>query len=175
MLAKDGLMRPPTAGTWESVNWLGHGVHAGGVAGLTELVPVLLIQSLALGVPPQRIFQSIASGLLGRDAYALGWSSAALGAGLHVVIAIAAGVVFARMAILIPRLLRQPLLTGILFGVATFLVMTYVVVPLSAAAFPPAHNPALIAVSVLVHVFSFGWPIAFVLHHRMSTVSRSNR
>jgi hypothetical protein len=38
--------------------------------------------------------------------------------------------------------------------------MSYIVVPLSAAAFKPAHNPALIAVSLAVHMAAFGLPIA---------------
>ena len=175
MRAKAGVLALPTEVASARQDWVRHGVHAGGVAALVELVPVLLIQGLALNVPPVRIFQSIASGALGREAYAQGWASAALGAGFHVLIAVVAGVVFAGAAIRLPRLVRHPVLAGMLFGIATFLVMTYVVVPLSAAAFPPARNPALIAVSLLVHIVSFGLPIAFVLRRRLNTSPGTRR
>lgn len=140
------------------------GLHAGGVAAIVEMVPVLAIQAGALGVPIHRVLQAIASGLLGSQAYAGGNPAAMLGAGLHTLISIGAGLVFAFAASRLPILTRRPWLAGTIFGVACYLVMSFVVVPLSAAAFPPARNPVLIAISLAVHVVAFGIPIA--LSHR---------
>lgn len=149
------------------------GVHAGGVASLVELVPVLGIQAGALGVPVHRVFQAIASGLLGYEAYAGGAPAALLGAGLHVLISVIAGLVFALAALRIPAMTSRPWLSGVAFGTVCYVVMSHVVVPLSAAAFPPATNPVLIALSLAVHIVAFGIPIS--IFHLRSLRARPTR
>jgi hypothetical protein len=85
-----------------------------------------------VGATPTRIFQSIASGVLGRAAYTGGLPAALLGLVLHFVVA--AGIVSTYVAVSrwIPALWRQPLLFGPLYGIAAYFVMNLVVVPLSA-------------------------------------------
>ncbi len=134
---------------------------AGIVAAILEIIPALIVQP-RLGVPPERMFQSIAGGLLGRDTYQGGLGTAGLGVFLHVFISVVAAAIYIWAAQRWSVLLRRPVLCGLAFGLASWIVMSQIVVPLSAAAFPPATKPAMIAVSIGVHMLLFGLPIALV-------------
>ena len=142
---------------------------AGFAAAMGELVPVLLVQIL-LQNPIVRVFQAIASGLLGRAAYAGGLETAALGALLHLGISMGAAHIFVFAALRWRSLIDQPILSGLGFGVLVWFVMSYLVVPLSAAPFPPASGVGMIAMSILIHMLAFGVPIAFVSRWQLSLV-----
>jgi hypothetical protein len=135
-------------------------LFAGTFAAAIEMVPVLTIQALVLGVPPARIFQSIASGVFGTGAYRGGAPAVFAGIALHWLISILAALVFVWTARRWRALIRHPVISGIGYGVLVYAVMTAIVVPLSAAAFKPNTNPALMAVSMVVHIAFFGLPIA---------------
>lgn len=111
------------------------------------------------GVPPIRILQSIASGLLGREAYRGGWATAALGTFLHFFIAFAIVTTYYLASRRWPALTRRPLLYGLLYGLLVYAFMSQVVVPLSAASFGP---PTLTGVvnGLLIHALGIGLPSA---------------
>jgi hypothetical protein len=113
------------------------------------------------GAQPIRIFQSIASGLLGRQAFAGGLATAALGLVLHFFIAFTIVAVFLFASKRIPALVRAPIVSGILYGVAVFFVMQYIVVPLSAATPGRFVWPVFIN-GVLIHMFGVGLPAGLV-------------
>ena len=110
------------------------------------------------GARPIRILQSIAAGLLGREAFNGGWGTAALGLALHFFIAFMIVLVFLAASRRMPALTRQAVLVGLIYGIAVYLVMTFVVVPASAAGgrglppWPVALN------GVLIHMFGVGLP-----------------
>ena len=110
------------------------------------------------GARPIRILQSIAAGLLGKEAFNGGWGTAALGLALHFFIAFVIVVVFLAASRLLPVLTRHAVAAGLIYGIAAYLVMTFVVVPASAAggggapAWPVAIN------GVLIHMFGVGLP-----------------
>jgi hypothetical protein len=114
------------------------------------------------GVLPHQILQSIASGWLGREAYALGWLSATLGLVTHFAILAVA------VALLLERvqrsswLRRHPFTCGVAFGLVLFVVMNWVVVPLSAAHLQPLRG-RLLAAALLVHVVLIGIPSALLV------------
>lgn len=58
------------------------------VVGSLDAIDAVVFFGLRSGVKPIRIFQSIASGLLGRPAFQGGYQTAALGACLHFFIAL---------------------------------------------------------------------------------------
>jgi hypothetical protein len=163
----DGGMRPAAA----QVAWIGF--LAGAVAAVIEMVPILLIQGFLLHVGPLRILQSIASGLLGAGAYTGGLPSAVLGALLHLLISISAGLAYAAAASRIGGLLRRPVLGGVAYGVIVYLVMSYVVVPLSAVAFQPTTNPGLMAMSLTIHIVAFALPISLMCKRLFGGLARN--
>ena len=113
------------------------------------------------GVQPIRIFHSIASGLLGRAAFSGGLRTALLGAVLHFFIAFVIVAVFLLASRAMPVLVRAPILSGLVYGIGAYVVMNYIVVPLSAAATGRFSWPVFIN-GVLIHMFGVGLPASLV-------------
>jgi hypothetical protein len=127
--------------------------------GVIDLLDAFIFFWLRSGVSPVRILQSIAAGLLGRASFSGGWRTAALGLVLHFLIAFLVVLVFLLASRRAPALRRYAIPAGLLYGVAVYLTMTFVVVPASAAAggvppWPVALN------GVLIHMFGVGLPAA---------------
>lgn len=133
----------------------------GTAAAVVEMVPILPIQA-ALGVPPARVLQAIASGLLGRAAFSGGAGTVVLGAALHWLICVLATLLFHVVAERWRVPDARPWLAGCALGVGAYAVMRYLVLPLSAVAYRPASEPRMVATSLAVHVLGFGLPVAFL-------------
>ncbi len=128
------------------------------VVGTLDIGEVIVFYALR-GVPPIRVLQSVASGLLGAGAYGGGVSTAGMGLALHFVIALIVVAVYQAASRALPALARAPLAWGALYGLAVYGVMTYAVVPLSAAL---VGEPALAATvnGIAIHVLGIGIPSA---------------
>ncbi|MGO4223449.1 hypothetical protein AB4Y64_16520 [Lysobacter sp. TAF61] len=113
------------------------------------------------GVAPQRILQSVAAGVLGKASFGGGGASAMLGLLLHLMIAIAMASAYAMAARDATALLRHPWRYGALYGLALYAVMSFIVVPLSAAPRNGNPLPLWVASSVVAHVVLVGWPCAW--------------
>jgi uncharacterized membrane protein YagU involved in acid resistance len=136
-------------------------VYGGLLAGALDLLAAFVVYGLR-GVPPVRVLQSIASGLLGTAAFAGGGRTAALGGCLHFLIATVACAVFYVASRIAPVLVRRPVLSGVLYGLVVYLFMNVVVLPLSAVPRRPLVW-SLAAVIVAVHMVCVGLPIALVV------------
>jgi hypothetical protein len=111
------------------------------------------------GVPPVRVWQNVASGLLGARSFEKNWKTGTLGLLLHFVIAFSAAMVFCLAARSMPALLHFPVLAGAAYGIVVFLVMNRIVLPLSAMPKRPLTS-ALIVTQLIIHVLCVGLPIA---------------
>lgn len=144
-------------------------IVGGLIAGAANLVYAIIAFGLT-GVPATRLLQGIASGLFGEAAYAGGLSAAICGAVLHFAMSIAMAGAYVTASLRFPILLRQPMLCGALYGVALFVLMHYIVVPLSAAvpleaeAARTVSTWALNKAGIFVHAFLVGAPIAAIAH-----------
>ena len=112
------------------------------------------------GVAPTRVFQSVAAGILGRDSFNLGIKSALLGAFLHYFIAFSIVIVYYIASKWLPVLTEHAVICGIVYGIGVYIVMNYVVIPLSNAARPKTFNLLWVSCSVIVHMFLIGLPAA---------------
>jgi hypothetical protein len=114
------------------------------------------------GVPPLRILQAIASGVLGREAAVEGGlATAALGLVLHFCIALIIVAVFHAVSRKVPILTRYPLVLGALYGIAVYFIMTLVVVPSSAIGAVRALPSLPVLVNgLLIHAMGVGIPAA---------------
>jgi hypothetical protein len=132
------------------------------VVGTLDILDALIYFGLRYGVAPIRIFHSIAAGLLGRDAArAGGLPTAFLGGFLHYFIAFSIVTAFVLASRKFPFLIRQPWLTGAIFGVLVYLFMNLVVLPLSALHSTPDLSPSVDLLNgVLIHIFGIGVPTA---------------
>lgn len=135
-------------------------VLAGGLAaGTLDIVFACTFWRLRSKVPALRVFQSVATGLLGRASFAGGARTVALGLALHYVIATTMCTAYYVAARHWSVLWQQPLVYGTGYGLLLYVVMNLVVVPLSAAP-PPSRDPLWITLSILAHVLLVGIPIA---------------
>jgi len=110
----------------------------------------------------------VAAGLLGKASYEGGNATAVLGLALHFFIAFVMALVYVRAARRLPILIQRPLLMGVAYGFVLYLVMNFVVVPLSAIGF---HAPSLKgAIRALIpHIVFVGPAIALAAARRGST------
>jgi hypothetical protein len=144
---------------------------AGLIAGILDLTAAF-ITGAQQGRSPVRISQSIASGLLGAEAFQGGLPIAALGVLLHFVIAFGAAAVYVMASRRLRVLLERPVLFGVLYGITVYVVMTFVVVPLSAAPFRLGQTPSGLATGLAVHIVCIGLPIALITS-RLTTARSS--
>jgi uncharacterized membrane protein YagU involved in acid resistance len=131
------------------------------IAGTLDILAAF-IQAGLRGRSPVRILHAIASGLLGADAFEGGAPTAALGALLHFVIAFGAATVYVVASRKLRVLVERPVLCGLLYGVAVYLFMNFVVLPLSAIPFELSYTPAALATGMLIIMFCVGLPIALI-------------
>jgi len=134
------------------------GLTVGALDGLDAIV----FFGLRNDVGPLRIFKGIAGGLLGREAATAGdWPTALLGVVLHFTIATTIVTVFYLASRRLPFLTRRPLVWGPLYGIAVYLTMNLVVVPLSAlhGTGLPHALPVLLN-GILIHILGVGTPSA---------------
>ncbi len=139
------------------------------VAGAFDITYAIVFSYLRRGVLPSRVLQSVASGLLGPQAYEGGMSTAALGLALHFFIALSAAAVFVLASRYLPALTRMPVLAGAVYGAGIYVVMNWVVIPLSRIGPKPFPPLIVLTTGLLVHMFLIGVPIA--LAARRSTAS----
>lgn len=137
----------------------------GAVAGVLDGIDAVVFYKVDAGVSPSRLFQHIASGLLGAGSFGAGWTTVGLGVLLHFTVATGAAAVFYAVSLAIPLLRRRPFLCGPVFGIGLFLFMQKVVVPLSAA-YPKRTAPMAgleLADQLFSHMFFVGLPIALLV------------
>jgi hypothetical protein len=138
--------------------------------GILDLADAFVFFGLR-GVSPVRILHSIAAGLLGREAFSGGVPTAVLGACLHFFIAFCIAATFLFASRRLTFLTRRPIVWGVLYGIAAYLVMNFVVLPLSAAGGGVPTGSVLVN-GVLIHMFGVGLPAA-VIGSRVSRLQGS--
>jgi uncharacterized membrane protein YagU involved in acid resistance len=134
---------------------------AGVIAGTIDITYAIGFSAWR-GTAPMKLLQSVASGLLGADAFQGGWPVAALGLGLHFLIALIWAALFYAVGGWFPRLRRQAVVAGMIYGAVIYAAMNLVVLPLSRCPFKFAPPPLVLTTGLLVHIFGIGLTIALV-------------
>lgn len=122
------------------------------------------INSGLRGVTFERVWQYVASGLLGRDSYSYGWKSVFLGLLIHFFIAFSVTIVFYLASRRFPFLIRNALVCGALYGIAVYFVMGYIVSPLSRTARISFTFSGLLT-GIFIHLVCVGLPVALITRH----------
>ena len=91
----------------------------------------------------------------------MGSSGAALGLVVHFTLMAIMAAVFVLAARRIPALTKRPIQWGILYGLATFIVMNWLVVPLRFGT-PLPPKPLSIATQLFAHIVLVGIPMALI-------------
>lgn len=135
-------------------------ILAGGLLGGALDLAYALTFSASRGVAPARVLRFIAAGLLGPSALQGGTGTAVLGLVVHFAIACVMAAVFTLIAVRLPALVRRPFLWGPLYGLGLWLVMRFLVLPLTANPPKALPAPASIITDILSHAFFVGLVIA---------------
>lgn len=138
----------------------------GFAAGLLDILFAWAFWAIKAGTPATRVFQSVAAGVLGRDAFTGGWPTAMLGLGLHFLITTAMALGYFLVARHLPVLVARPILCGAAYGLFLFAFMRWIVLPLSAAP-PPSKDPVWVGAMIVAHVALVGIPIAVAVRRSL--------
>ncbi|HET6671305.1 MAG TPA: hypothetical protein VFH15_13835 [Pyrinomonadaceae bacterium] len=145
-------------------------VYGGLVVGVLDLLFAFTLYSLILGVPPLRIFQSVAAGVIGRTAATEGgMRTFLLGIVLHFIVATCIATVYYLASLLLPVLIRYAVLSGLTYGIMAYFGMKYIVLPLSAIG-QSGRLPRLpiLLTEVVGHALLVGLPIALLTRRSAS-------
>lgn len=127
-----------------------------------DMLDCVVVYGLLRGVTATQCFQGVASGLLGRASFQGGWPTVLLGGVLHLFNATVIVTVYYVASRRIPLLTRRPVLSAILYGCLVFVVMNFVVVPLSAARIMRITVVNLVN-GFVGHILSVGLPCLWVV------------
>lgn len=144
---------------------------AGAAAATLDLMFAFTFYGVTAGASPMRILHSIASGAFGMASFDGGIATAAFGLLAHYVILIVAASLYYVASEHARALWRHAVACGMLFGIAIYCVMQYIVLPLSAA--PKFRSTPLSSTSEFLMHIVLGLTIALIVRAttRVSTDS----
>jgi hypothetical protein len=145
-------------------------VIGGIITGLLHiLAQVGLVYGLILKSPFMSSLQYVASGAMGNAAFTGGLATALLGLILEFIITIIIAGIFILSADRIPLLRRHVIIGSLLYGFGVFIVMNFIVLPLSAAPVLPAPPMWLLIEIILEHVLLIGLPLGLLVRWNDNT------
>jgi uncharacterized membrane protein YagU involved in acid resistance len=147
----------PTPRAFEAI------VYGGLAVGVLDILDAITFFGWYRQMTAVGVLQSVAGGLYGREAFNGGAKTAVLGLCLHFLNATLFATAFYLFSRFLPVLTRHPVISGMLYGVAAYLVMTYIVVPHSAYGPRTRPIPWPIHVNGFVgHALLVGLPISLI-------------
>jgi hypothetical protein len=144
---------PRSSPAYRAIGW------GGLLAGCLDIT-VALVEAGLEGRRPVSLFQGIAGGLLGMSSFQGGLATAALGVFFHFLIATTAAAVFYWASRKLKFLVQHAIASGLLYGVAVYIFMSYIVLPISAY-HSKIELPSMLGVAV--HMFMVGLPISLMV------------
>jgi hypothetical protein len=130
---------------------------------ISQIIHQWIVFTLIQKTPFILVWQYIASGALGESAFTGGMGTALLGLFFHLIVSFAIATVFILSADRIPLLRRYAIPGSLLYGFGVFIVMNFIVLPLSAA--PPVPAPLLpwLIEGILEHILLVGLPLGILV------------
>jgi hypothetical protein len=158
------LADPLASSSSRSRNALAAILSGGILAGALDLIFAFSYHGIVSGAVPTQILQAIASGLMGRDAFASTMPAAAVGFVAHFVILIIAAAMYYAASRRLTLLGTHAYLSGMAFGIAIYCTMNYIIVPLSAAPTFKWSLPQALS-DFSVHMLLLGPAIALAIRY----------
>lgn len=137
-------------------------VVAAGLAGATADFAYASGLGMRHGRAFSRIWQTVASGWLGKASFRGGAVTATLGLVTHVLIALAMAAAYAQASAHIPALLERPIWCGAAYGLLLYLVMYRLVLPLRWPTAFPSWDGLRSVADIAIHIV-VGLAISLVL------------
>jgi hypothetical protein len=143
--------------------------------GLFDLIFAFTFYGFILGVPLLRIFQSVAAGVLGRPrAYAGGVRTFFLGIILHFLVATCIATVYYLATLVLPVLIRHPIVSGLTYGVVAYFGMKFIILPLSAIGQRgPIPRLPILLTELIGHAVLVGLPVALLARRSARSINNN--
>jgi Na+/alanine symporter len=126
----------------------------GGIAGTLDLAQACILFGWHIPLV-------IAGGLLGRQAFRAGVGTYVLGVLLHFFIAFSVAAIYYAASRKLGFMTEHPVVCGLFYGIAVELVMSFIVLPLSALHARGPYKLHDVLLGLLVHMVVVGLPISF--------------
>ncbi|MFM9904372.1 MAG: hypothetical protein ACKVQJ_07360 [Pyrinomonadaceae bacterium] len=142
-------------------------IYGGSAIGILDFLDASIFFPLFYGITFQQVWWGPASGVIGREAAKMGgWNTAILGILMHFAVAFCIAAVYYLLSRNISFLIRHPVISGLVFGVAANYVMQCIVIPLSARGGNPlsvfSEPVGSMLNSVIGHALLVGSPVALI-------------
>ena len=142
-------------------SWL-HTIFLGGLTvGVLDCLAAMTNAYFRSGVTPDRVWQYVASAVLGQESFSMGATSIALGLLFHFCVAFGVATGFYIVARLVPAIIPYPYIVGPLYGIAVYFIMSYGIVPLTLVKQGAFTWYGLIS-GLVIHMLFVGSPPAFI-------------
>ncbi|WP_026969711.1 hypothetical protein [Algoriphagus terrigena] len=131
------------------------------LVGTLDILAACIQYYLKTGSGPALVFKFIASGVFGAEAFSAGDSMIVYGLLFHYSIAVSFTIFFFLITTLFPALLKAKVVTGIGYGIAVWIVMNLIVVPISNT--PKGEFDWINAgIGMLILIVCIGLPLSFI-------------
>lgn len=130
------------------------------VSGTLDILSAFMFGAMA-GASPGRILRYVASGPFGDSMREGGTAAAALGLGVHYALMSVMVAVYFLVVARIEPARRTWYLSGALYGIAIYLVMSWIVVPTRFGT-EPSLDPWRVGNALFSHIVCVGLPMAFI-------------
>jgi hypothetical protein len=135
-------------------------------AGTLDITENLIFNAFR-AITPTMVFQYIASGLIGMAAFSGGLASTILGVLIHYAIALAWTGLFYVASRKVAMLIRRPILSGLIYGAIIYLIMNFLVLPLSGVPHPKSTITLANRINgVLALLFCIGLPVSLLISRK---------
>jgi hypothetical protein len=132
------------------------------IAGTLDILSAFVFAGIG-GTGPLTVLSGVATGPFGETMAHSGWTGAMVGLGVHFGIMAVQVATFMLLAAWQPAILQTRVVTGVLFGLAVYVVMYWVVLPIRwPDAFPAGalrHLPS----ALFAHICCVGIPIVLIV------------
>ncbi len=132
------------------------------VFGILDILDAALFWGLSMGVGPVDVLQGIASGLVGSEAYHGGMPAAVLGAVLQYCSFFCLLGVSQLLTGRFPVFAERPMAFGLAYGLASFVVVHYLLLPLTSFHIVAGFYPGVFANALLAQTVFIGLPSAIL-------------
>ena len=147
-------------------------VLAGLLVGSLDIIAALVNFYINTGKDPKIVLKYIASAVFGKAAFSGGNNMAVWGLLLHFLIAFIWTSIFFFIYPKLRLLSWNRIITGILYGIFIWIIMTQVVVPMSKVTAGP-FNLKQAVIAVLILIAAIGLPLSFIAHRFYAVRTRA--
>ena len=135
-------------------------VFGGLTVGVLDAIAAMMNAGIR-GVTPDRVWQYVASGVLGPESFSGGAATIALGLFFHFCVAFGVAIGYYVVTRVLPSLVPHAFVVGPIYGIIVFFAMSYVIVPMTLVRQSAFTWYGMIS-GIVIHILFVGLPVALI-------------